>query len=78
MRRHRRSDDEPGESRRNRFRRFDDFAMRFYGPAARSPRDLKGQEEPSRQVQDWYENLQEEFIVEKDAHGNTYLRPRSR
>lgn len=71
-------DDEPGRPRRSRFRRFDDFAMRFYGPAERSPRDLRGQEEPTQQVQEWYENLQDEFVVEKGADGRTYLRPRRR
>lgn len=64
--------------RRSLFRRFDDFVMRFYGPAVRSPRDLRGQDQPSEQTQQWYQDLQEEFVVEKDANGNTYLRPRQR
>jgi hypothetical protein len=52
--------------------------MRFYGPAVRSPRDLRGQDQPSEQTQQWYQDLQDEFVVEKDANGNTYLRPRHR
>jgi hypothetical protein len=75
MRKHQHPDDEP---RRSLFRRFDDFTMRFYGPAVRSPRDLRGQDQPSEQTQQWYQDLQEEFVVEKDANGNTYLRPRPR
>lgn len=75
MRKHQHADDEP---RRSLFRRFDDFAMRFYGPAVRSPRDLRGQDQPSEQTQQWYQDLQDEFVVEKDANGNTYLRPRHR
>ncbi|ALU39083.1 hypothetical protein AS188_04190 [Kocuria flava] len=68
--------DGPQEDGRSLFRRFDDFAMRFYGPAARSPRGLRGQDEPTEQVRDWYANLQQEYVVEKDAQGRTYLRPR--
>lgn len=78
MRQHQHPDDEPAQPRRSLFRRFDDFAMRFYGPAVRSPRDLRGQDQPSEQTQQWYQDLQEEFVVEKDANGNTYLRPRHR
>ena len=76
MRKHQHADDD--EPRRSLFRRFDDFAMRFYGPAVRSPRDLRGQDQPSEQTQQWYQVLQDEFVVEKDANGNTYLRPRHR
>lgn len=76
MRQHQ-PDDEPAGPRRSRFRRFDDFAMRFYGPAARSRRDLRGAD-ASPQTQQWYRNLQEEFVVEKDANGHTYLRRRDR
>lgn len=72
------SSDEPDRPKRSLFRRFDDLSMRIYGPAARSRRDLRGQEEPSEETRQWYANLQEEFVVEKDANGNTYLRPRHR
>lgn len=62
--------------KRSLFRRFDDFTMRFYGPAVRSPRDLRGQDRPSKQTEQWYQNLQQEYVMEKDASGRTYLRPR--
>lgn len=78
MRKQQHHPDDPAQPRRSLFRRFDDLAMRFYGPAARSPRNLRGQEEPTQEVRDWYQNLQDEFVVEKDAQGNTYLRPRER
>lgn len=78
MTQHETHDDEPGRPRRSLFRRFDDFAMRFYGPAARSRRDLRGQDQPSERTRQWYQDLQEEFVVEKDANGRTYLRPRHR
>ncbi|MFI7743090.1 hypothetical protein [Kocuria rhizosphaericola] len=77
MRTHQHPDDEHARPRRSLFRRFDDFTMRFYGPAVRSPLDLKGAE-ASAQTQQWYQDLQDEFVVEKDANGNTYLRPRNR
>ncbi len=73
---HQTPDAEPDRPRRSLFRRFDDFTMRFYGPAARSRRDLRGQDRPSEQTRQWYENLQQEYVVEKDASGRTYLRPR--
>ena len=57
MRKHQHADDD--EPRRSLFRRFDDFAMRFYGPAVRSPRDLRGQDQPSEQTQQWYQDLQD-------------------
>ena len=73
---HQHHDHGPVQPKRSLFRRFDDLAMRFYGPAARSPRNLRGQDQPSERTQQWYQNLQDEYVVEKDAHGNTYLRPR--
>lgn len=68
--------DEPGQPKRTLFRRFDDFAMRFYGPAARSSRNLRGQDQPSARTRQWYQNLQQDYVMEKDASGRTYLRPR--
>jgi len=52
--------------------RLNDLAMRVYGPAARSRQDLEGsaQSEASHQ---WYREVQEHFVVEKDEHGNEYL-----
>jgi len=75
---HEHSDGPSGQPKRSLFRRFDDFAMRFYGPAARSPRDLRGQDQPSDRTRQWYQDLQQDYVVEKDAQGNTYLRPRGR
>ncbi|HST72270.1 MULTISPECIES: hypothetical protein [Kocuria] len=70
------SNDQPAQPKRTFFRRFDDFAMRFYGPAARSPRNLRGQDRPSEQTRQWYQNLQQDYVMDKDASGRTYLRPR--
>lgn len=67
---------DPVQPKRSLFRRFDDLSMRIYGPAARSRRDLRGQDQPSEQTRRWYENLQQEYVTEKDASGRTYLRPR--
>ncbi|WP_344120529.1 hypothetical protein [Kocuria aegyptia] len=69
---------EYSQPRRSWFRRFDDLAMRFYGPAQRSPRNLHGQDQPSEQTRQWYHNLQQDYVMEKDASGRTYLRPRHR
>lgn len=68
--------DEPARPKRSLFRRFDDLSMRIYGPAARSRRDLRGQDQPSEKTKLWYQNLQQEYVTEKDASGRTYLRPR--
>jgi hypothetical protein len=68
--------EESNQPKRSLFRRFDDLAMRFYGPAVRSPRNLRGQDQPSEQTRQWYQNLQQEYVTEKDASGRTYLRPR--
>jgi hypothetical protein len=68
----------PPQPRRSWFRRFDDFAMRFYGPAQRSPRTLRGQDQPSEQTRQWYQDLQQDYVMEKDGSGRTYLRPRHR
>ncbi|MFI7581472.1 hypothetical protein ACH9DO_04465 [Kocuria sp. M1N1S27] len=70
------SSNEPARPKRSLFRRFDDLSMRFYGPAERSRQDLRGQDQPSEQTRQWYENLQQEYVTEKDASGRTYLRPR--
>ena len=67
---------EPVPPKRSLFRRFDDLSMRIYGPAARSRRDLRGQDQPSEQTKQWYQNLQQEYVTVKDANGHTYLRPR--
>ncbi|MGK7221217.1 hypothetical protein ACSNO4_00265 [Kocuria flava] len=75
MREHSRPD-EPERPKRSMFRRFDDFAMRFYGPAARSPRTLRGQDQPSAETQQWHQNLQQDYVVERNSSGHTYLRPR--
>lgn len=69
---------EHSQPRRSWFRRFDDFAMRFYGPAQRSPRNLRGQDQPSEQTRLWYQDLQQDYVMEKDASGRTYLRSRHR
>lgn len=78
MHEHQHDADDPGRPRRSLFRRFDDLVMRIYGPAARSRRDLRGQDEPSARTKQWYQDLQQDYVVEKDAQGNTYLRPRDR
>ena len=70
------NNDEPVQPKRSLFRRFDDLSMRIYGPAARSRRDLRGQDQPSEQTRQWYQNLQQEYVTVKDANGHTYLRPR--
>lgn len=62
--------------RRSLFRRFDDFVMKFVGPADRSPVDLRGKERMNEQTQQWYDNLQSEYELVKDAHGQSYLRRR--
>ena len=77
MSKRRHHNDDPAQPKRSLFRRFDDFSMRIYGPAARSPRTLRGQDQPSEQTQQWYRNLQQDYVVDKDATGRSYLRPRT-
>lgn len=73
---HQHDPDEPEQPKRSLFRRFDDLSMRIYGPAARSRRDLRGQDQPSERTRQWYRNLQQDYVAVKDAEGRTYLRPR--
>lgn len=70
--------DEPRSDRprRSKFRRFDDFVMRFVGPADRSPLNQRGTTEMTDEAKDWYQNLQDDYEMVKDAHGNSYLRRR--
>ncbi|GAA2514661.1 MAG: hypothetical protein Q4C90_00995 [Kocuria sp.] len=67
---------DPDRPRHSLFKRFDDFVMKFVGPADRSPADLRGNEQMSEQTQQWYSNLQSEYEMVKDAHGQSYLRRR--
>ena len=62
--------------RRTVFRRFDDFVMKFVGPADRSSLDLRGNERMSAETQRWYDDLQSEYEMVKDANGQSYLRRR--
>jgi hypothetical protein len=52
--------------------RLNEIAMQVYGSSARSRQDLEGAPQ-SAAAQEWYQQVQEHFDVEKDEHGNEYL-----
>ena len=68
--------EQPTPRKPSRFRRFDNFVMRFVGPANRRSMNLRGNTEMSDEAKDWYQNLQDDFEMVKDANGHTYLRRR--
>ena len=70
--------EQPAPRKPSKFRRFDNFVMRFVGPANRSSMNLRGNTEMSDEAKDWYDNLQNDFEMVKDANGQTYLRRRGR
>lgn len=67
---------ESGRPKRTMFHRFDDFVMRFVGPANRSPMTLRGNTEMTEETRQWYQNLQNDYEMVRDANGHSYLRPR--
>lgn len=68
--------EQPAPRKTSKFRRFDNLIMRFVGPANRSSINLRGNTEMSDEAKDWYDNLQNDFEMVKDANGRTYLRRR--
>ena len=52
--------------------RLNAIAMRVYGPGDRLAQGQEGQH-MSEAAEQWYQEVQEHFYVEKDQHGNEYL-----
>ncbi|MFF0943569.1 hypothetical protein ACFYE2_05005 [Kocuria sp. CPCC 205300] len=61
-----------GEQQHRILDKLNQIAMRVYGPGDHSPHDAQG-ESMSQETEEWYQNVQEHFYVEKDQHGNEYL-----
>ncbi len=68
---HTSEDDQPSSGYRI-VDRLNDLALRIYGAAERSDLDVSG-EQHVRRAEQWYAQVQEHFVVEKDEHGNEYL-----